>query len=183
MSEEKNVSNKTAGADEWLLEVRHLKKYFPIKKSLFGKVQLSTKAVNDVSFTVKKGTTLGVVGESGCGKTTMGRTMLRLYDITGGDVIYKGLSVEKFSTKQLRALTEDEAVCDFAGVEVSAENAKEHRAKLSREELIEVVKRNGVNISKLEKQNIMEFQVMYSADFSYIIAYSSTIKNNLPFLL
>lgn len=158
------------GSPDDIIVVRHLKKYFPIKKSLFGKVQLSTKAVNDVSFTVKKGTTLGVVGESGCGKTTMGRTMLRLYDITGGDVIYKGLSVEKFSTKQLRALAEDEAVCDFAGVEVSPENAKAQRAKLGREELIEIVKRNGVNISKLEKNEMRkirpEIQIIFQDPYS-----------------
>ena len=63
---------------EALLEVRHLKKYFPASKNFFGKPLTWLKAVDDVSFKIKKGTTLGIVGESGCGKTTLGRTILRL---------------------------------------------------------------------------------------------------------
>ncbi|MBP5225202.1 MAG: ATP-binding cassette domain-containing protein, partial [Lachnospiraceae bacterium] len=74
--------------DDDIVVLKHLTKHFPVKTSLSGKVLVSVKAVNDVSLRIKKGTTLGVVGESGCGKTTMGRTMLRLYDITSGEVVY-----------------------------------------------------------------------------------------------
>ena len=73
--------------DDDLIIIKHLSKHFPIKTNLLGKPLVTVKAVNDVSIKIKKGTTLGVVGESGCGKTTMGRTMLRLYNITSGEVI------------------------------------------------------------------------------------------------
>ena len=71
---------------EEILRVEHLKKYFPIEKNLFGKPTAYLRAVDDVSFTVKRGTTIGIVGESGCGKTTLGRTILRLYDVDDGKI-------------------------------------------------------------------------------------------------
>ena len=78
---------------KYILEVHDIKKYFPIKKSLFGKPLVYLKAVDNVSFSVKPGTTIGVVGESGCGKTTTGRSIIRLYDITSGSVYFKGVRV------------------------------------------------------------------------------------------
>ncbi|MEZ4823218.1 MAG: ABC transporter ATP-binding protein [Ignavibacteria bacterium] len=75
---------------ENLLEVKGLKKYFPIKTGLFSKTIGNVKAVDDVSFNIKKGETLGLVGESGCGKTTVGRTILRLVEPTAGDVLFEG---------------------------------------------------------------------------------------------
>ncbi len=79
-----------------VLDVQHLKKYFPIQTNLFGKVKVNLKAVEDITFQLQAGKTIGVVGESGCGKTTLGRTILRLYDITGGKVIYYGRSIDEF---------------------------------------------------------------------------------------
>lgn len=73
---------------EAILEVRHLKKYFTLKKTLMGKPISSLKAVDDVSFKIKPGETLGIVGESGCGKTTMGRTILKLYQPTAGQIFF-----------------------------------------------------------------------------------------------
>ena len=73
---------------DYILRVRNLKQYFPISKSMFGKVQAYLKAVDGVSFNLERGKTIGIVGESGCGKTTLGRTILRLYDITEGSAIY-----------------------------------------------------------------------------------------------
>ena len=70
-----------------LLEVEHLKQYFPVQQG-FHKIPL--KAVDDVSFTIRPGETLGLVGESGCGKTTVGRTLLRLYEPTGGKITFDG---------------------------------------------------------------------------------------------
>ena len=75
---------------EPLVEVRHLKQYFPVRSGM--KTQL-LKAVDDVSFTVGRGETLGLVGESGCGKTTVGRTLLRLYEPTDGEVLFEGTPV------------------------------------------------------------------------------------------
>ena len=71
------MSEKTEKQD-YILQVSHLKKYFPIKGGMFGKQIGAVKAVDDVSFNIKRGTTMGLVGESGCGKSTTGRTLLRL---------------------------------------------------------------------------------------------------------
>ncbi len=80
------------GQDKALVEVRHLKEYFNINVGMFKSKPL--KAVDDVSFSIRKGETLGLVGESGCGKTTVGRTLLHLYKPTSGEIIYDGKSVK-----------------------------------------------------------------------------------------
>ena len=87
-----------------LLEVRHLKKYFPAKKDFFGRPVSFLKAVDDVSFKIEKGTTLGIVGESGCGKTTLGRTILRLQPATGGEIYFDGKDINKLKTAEMNAL-------------------------------------------------------------------------------
>ena len=87
-----------------ILEVSHLKKYFPIKGGFFGGVTGNVKAVDDVSFTLKRGTTMGLVGESGCGKSTTGRTILRLIEKTDGSVKFNGREVSDYSKKELREL-------------------------------------------------------------------------------
>ena len=89
MSEE--VKNKS----EYLVEVRDLKQYFPIKTGFMKTTPL--KAVDGVSFSIKPGETLGLVGESGCGKTTVGRSLLRLYTPTSGDVFFDGERVNEKS--------------------------------------------------------------------------------------
>ncbi len=76
-----------------LIQVKNLVKYFPVRGGLLQRVVAQVKAVEDVSFTVKEGETLGLVGESGCGKTTVGRTMLRLTEPTSGEVLYEGANV------------------------------------------------------------------------------------------
>lgn len=84
---------------EVLVEVKNLKQYFPIKTGLFQTKPL--KAVDDVSFIINEGETLGLVGESGCGKTTVGRSLLNLYKPTGGEVLFKGEKVDSNSIKHL----------------------------------------------------------------------------------
>ena len=82
-----------------ILEVKGLKKYFPLKKDIFGKPLVELKAVDNVTFKLEAGKTIGVVGESGCGKTTLGRTILQLYDTTGGKTLYYGHKLEEFLPK------------------------------------------------------------------------------------
>lgn len=84
-----------------LIEIKNLKKYFPINKGLFNKNDSFVKAVDDVSFTINKGETLGLVGESGCGKTTTGRTVIKLYEPTGGQIIYDGKDIAKLSNREM----------------------------------------------------------------------------------
>ena len=95
----RNLSNS-----EVLLEVKNLKKYFPLKKNFFGTVQSWVRAVDDVSFTVQKGATLGLVGESGCGKTTLGRVILRLLPLTSGEVFYRNQNIMNLSWKEMKPL-------------------------------------------------------------------------------
>ena len=93
-----------AASSEYLLEVRDLKKYFPIKGGLFSKVVGHVKAVDGVSSKIKRGTTMGLVGESGCGKSTTGRTILRLMEKTSGDIIYDGVDISSLSKKEMRKM-------------------------------------------------------------------------------
>ena len=89
---------------ECVLEVRHLRKTFPMKKTITGKVTKELVAVDDVSFKLKAGETLGIVGESGCGKTTTGRAILKLHQPTGGQIIFDGQDITDFDSKKMRAL-------------------------------------------------------------------------------
>ena len=90
--------------NEIVVEVKNLKKYFPIKGGFFGGVTNEVKAVDDVSFAIPAGTTMGLVGESGCGKSTTGRTILRLIEKTSGDIFFKGEDVSAMDKKKLREL-------------------------------------------------------------------------------
>ncbi|UYQ93607.1 ABC transporter ATP-binding protein [Chitinophaga horti] len=85
-----------------LLEVKGLKTWFPVKKNIFGKVEAWAKAVDDVSFDVKEGETLGLVGESGCGKTTLSRSLLRLVEPTAGSILYRGKNLCDLSAADMR---------------------------------------------------------------------------------
>lgn len=89
-------------ASEPILKVRNLKKYFPVGG--IGRNKKYLRAVDDVSFDVYPGRTVGIVGESGCGKTTMGRTILRLYSVTGGDVKFNGYDLGKMKARELRKI-------------------------------------------------------------------------------
>jgi len=90
-----------------LLEVKDLHTWFPARKNLFGKVISWTKAVNGVSFDIREGETMGLVGESGCGKTTLGRTLLRLAEPTSGSIWYKGKDITTLPAGALRDLRKD----------------------------------------------------------------------------
>lgn len=92
---------------EVLLKVDHLKKYFPINGGIFGKRIGEVKAVDDVSFYVNKGETLGLVGESGCGKSTTGRVLMRLIEPTEGQVVFDGKDLTKLKTEEMRQMRKE----------------------------------------------------------------------------
>lgn len=87
-----------------LLEVRNLKKYFPIKKGLLPNMVEYVRAVDGVNFYMNKGETLGLVGESGCGKSTTGRTILKLLEPTDGEILFEGENIANFNRKRLRTV-------------------------------------------------------------------------------
>jgi len=90
--------------DTPLIEVENLKKHYPVRSGLWGRVRASVKAVDGVSLKIMEGETLGVVGESGCGKTTLGRLLLRLVEATEGRVVYQGRDVLNVGNRQMREL-------------------------------------------------------------------------------
>ena len=98
------VLNNENQKSENILEVRNLRKCFPLKKTMTGKVTQELVAVDDVSFTLKAGETLGIVGESGCGKTTLGRTILKLHKSSGGKIIFDGVDITDLKPKQMREI-------------------------------------------------------------------------------
>ena len=105
--ENNQTPNQSVSRSEILLEVNDLKKYFPVEKNFFGKPIKFLKAVDGVSFKLEKGKTLGIVGESGCGKSTMGRSLLRLYDGVQGEIIYNGQDVAKIKNREFDKLRPD----------------------------------------------------------------------------
>ena len=99
---ERELKQKELFAKEPILKIKNLKTYFPIRNGFFGGISSHVKAVDNVNFDVYPGETLGLVGESGCGKTTIGRTIIRLEEPTEGEMIYKGKDIAKMDAKELR---------------------------------------------------------------------------------
>lgn len=97
-----DVKKKNVLDDEYILRVKNLKKWFPIRSGVFSKITGHIKAIDGVSFDVKRGETLGVVGESGCGKSTMGRTVLRLLEPTEGEVYFENEDIAKLNPDKMR---------------------------------------------------------------------------------
>ena len=104
---ESPVEKKASSSIDNVLKVENLSVWFPTKKTIFGKPLSYTKAVDDVSFDLYKGETLGLVGESGCGKTTLGRTLLRLIEPTSGKIIYNGIDLTAKKRDELRTLRKE----------------------------------------------------------------------------
>src|SRR5262245_21912803 len=98
------VPTEPATAGEPLVEVEHLTKHFPVRQGVFARAKGVVHAVEDVTLTVNRGETLGIVGESGCGKSTTARLMLRLLDPTGGTIKFEGQDITTLSQRDLRPL-------------------------------------------------------------------------------
>ncbi|MGV2940815.1 ABC transporter ATP-binding protein [Mesobacillus sp. LC4] len=101
------MSNTTLTEKENLLEIKNLKTYYPVKGGFFRRTVGNVKAVDDISFEIKKGETLGLVGESGCGKSTTGRTIIRLLNATDGEIIFEGKDITKLRGKTLQSIRQD----------------------------------------------------------------------------
>jgi oligopeptide/dipeptide ABC transporter ATP-binding protein len=101
------TTDTTGTSADDILRVVHLKKYFKVGGGFLGGKALTIRAVDDVSFAVKRGETFGLVGESGCGKTTLGQTLIRLYDPTDGQILFNGKDISKLSAGQMRPFRRD----------------------------------------------------------------------------
>ena len=147
--------NNTIEAQNPLVEIRNLKQYFNINVGLFKTRPL--KAVDDVSFSIRRGETLGLVGESGCGKTTVGRTLLHLYKPTGGEVLYNGKpirtaeDINEFRKKATMVFQDPYSsldprmtVSDIIGEPLDIHNVYRDRAK-RHEKILELMDRVGLN--------------------------------------
>ena len=146
--------DSSGGRDDILLEVKNLKKYFPVRTGLLKKTNL--KAVDDVSFYIRRGETLGIVGESGCGKTTLGRSILRLEEPTSGDIIYDGESIIGKDMKPFRrrmqivfqdpyaSLDPRKTVADLIGEAMDIQKLYETKAE-RKEKILNLMKLVGLN--------------------------------------
>src|ERR1700722_10826151 len=104
---ERDTTRKQGSSDQVLLSVRDLRTYFPILGGVLRRKVGEVKAVDGISFDVKQGETFGLVGESGCGKTTTGRTILRLQKATSGEIIFEGQNVLGLNSSQMKARRRD----------------------------------------------------------------------------
>jgi peptide/nickel transport system ATP-binding protein len=106
-AEERKQAHAQLYAQQPILQIKNIKTYFPLKKNILGKALSYVHAVDDVSFDVYPGETLGLVGESGCGKTTLGRTILRLIEPTYGEIIFEGKNITSISSAEMREMRKD----------------------------------------------------------------------------
>jgi oligopeptide/dipeptide ABC transporter ATP-binding protein len=147
-----------------LVKVNNLKKYFPIRSSIFKKGKQFIKAVDDVSFHIYKGETFGLVGESGCGKSTLGRTLNRLYDPTSGEILFDGKDIAKLNNKELQPyrkrmqmIFQDpySSLNPYMNVEEIIDEPLEIHTKLSKNErkatIIDILEKVGLKKTDMEK--------------------------------
>ena len=162
VAKQQGGANGAAKAD--LLQVRGLRKYFPIRGGVFSRVVANVKAVEDVSFDVKRGEVVGLVGESGSGKTTAGRAILRLIEPTAGEVIFDGVDIAKLPKarmrdyrKQMQIIFQDPfaslnprmSVGDIIGEALTIHNLAKGKAK--EERVAQLLERVGLNAGHMRR--------------------------------
>ncbi|WP_052455741.1 ABC transporter ATP-binding protein [Bhargavaea cecembensis] len=151
-----------------LLGVRNLKMHFPIKAGVLQRVVGHVKAVDDVSFDVKKGETIGIVGESGCGKSTMGRSIIRLYEPTAGEIFYNGTDIAKLPERELRPLIRRKIQMVFQDPNASLNPRKSLGSALS-----EPLRSHGLYGNKQERQGHIE-------ELLDLVGLHPSVINNYP---
>jgi oligopeptide transport system ATP-binding protein len=155
---------------EVLLEVKNLKKHFYIKKNILGKIQKTLKAVDDVSFVIYQGETFGLVGESGCGKTTCGRTIIGLYENTGGEVYFDKKLISAGSEEYALNIQElkDELSLKLKKVAKDDFDLREALKKEYQEKIdIEIEKRNiAIKKEKSAKRNPRDIQMIFQDPYT-----------------
>ncbi|MCL2401031.1 MAG: ATP-binding cassette domain-containing protein [Oscillospiraceae bacterium] len=110
MTNQETTTNVTMDTAEGGIAINNLKMYFPVRRGIFKTKVADIKAIDGVSFSIKPGETLGLVGESGCGKTTVGRCIMRIYKPTEGSIVFKGQNISEVSEKKLRPIRRDMAM-------------------------------------------------------------------------
>ncbi len=137
MAEEVSANGKTPEVKERkkLLEVNQLVKYFPVRAGLLQRVKAYVKAVDDVSFFINEGETFGLVGESGCGKTTIGRTILRLTPATSGEVIFEGRNIFDLTGNDLKKMRSEMQIIfqdPYSSLDPAHAGRREYRRRAAR---------------------------------------------------
>lgn len=164
MSSPAEMNTASTNGTENMLEVRGLRKYFPIRGGVFSRVVANVKAVEDVSFAIKPGEVVGLVGESGSGKTTAGRSILRLIEPTDGEVLFNGVDITKLSKNQMReyrkkmqiifqdpfaSLNPRMTVGDIIGEALTIHNLAQGRAK--EEKVADLLERTGLSANHMRR--------------------------------
>lgn len=149
-----------------LLEVQNLKKHFPVKAGFLQRTVGSVKAVDDISFFVKKGETLGLVGESGCGKSTAGRTIIRLYEPTDGKILFKGKDISRLSESDLRKTVRKDIQMVFQDPYASLNPRKTLRSIIS-----EPLNTHDLYTNKERNERVAELLETVGLDGSFINRY------------
>ena len=164
-SQEGSRGGKRKGSKgEYLLEVKQLKKYFPIRGGVFSRVVANVKAVENVSLNIRPGEVVGLVGESGSGKTTAGRTILRLLEPTDGEILFDGVDVAKLSRSEMReylkemqiifqdpfaSLNPRMTVADIIGEALTIHNLAKGKAK--EERVADLLERTGLSSAHMRR--------------------------------
>lgn len=174
-----------------LIEVNNLKKYFPLKASIFTKNKPFVKAVDDVSFHIYKGETFGLVGESGCGKSTLGRTLNRLYEPTSGEILFDGKDIANLNNKELQPyrkrmqmIFQDpySSLNPYMNVEEIIDEPLEIHTQLSKNERKDVII-DILNKVGLKKEDLDKFPYEFSGGQRQRIGIARALSINPDFVL